>query len=119
MAVDYAALIHGPGYAVFSRSVTFTPLKSQPGQPAYVGRGIFSTQPIDVPAEGGLVLSDQVTILDILEKEYATLPMQGDRVNIPASGTLPALGDFEVLDRDTNGGGETTLTLRAVAVAKP
>jgi hypothetical protein len=47
------------------------------------------------------------------------MPSQGDIVTIPANADLPALGDFNVIDVKSNGGGETTLTLRKVVVSKP
>jgi hypothetical protein len=48
------------------------------------------------------------------------LPLQGDLINVPADASgLIAEGDFEVLDADPNGGGETTLTLRRLVTAKP
>lgn len=119
MALDFSTLVYDPGYSVFARAVTINPSVSQPNQPSYAARGIFSTQPIDVATENGAILSDQVTILDILEREFAILPAQGDTINIPSSGTLPALGDYEVIDLSTNGGGETTLVIRKVMAAQP
>lgn len=119
MAIDFARSVYSPAFAVFARTVTFTPKKSQPGQPSYTGRGIFSTQEQDVLTEAGVVFSDQHTILDILEIEFTILPIQGDTISIPTEGAIPAAGDFEIIDADTNGGGETTLTLRKIVTAKP
>lgn len=119
MALDFTTLVYNPAFSVFARTVTITPNGSQPGEPAYSGRGIYSTQPVDVPTENGAILSDQVTVLDVIEREYAVLPAQGDLVDIPASGVLPAPGQFEIIERYTNGGGETTLVLRKVMAARP
>ena len=119
MPVDFSTQIHSHTYDVFGRPITVTPIKSQPSQPAYTARGIFGTVPIDVVAEDGAIVSDARTILDIREIEFSILPIQGDHVTIPASGNIPAVGTFEILDTDTNGGGETTLTLRKWMVARP
>ena len=112
-------LLQSPVFDFYAVPVTFTPLRSQPGQPAYQGRGIFNTGPVDVPLEDGSVFSDQQTILDVRDSEFGTVPMQGDRITIPLDCNGAPLGDFEVVDADKNGGGQTTLTLRKYDVAKP
>jgi len=113
MAVDFSTLVYLPVFDFYSRAVVFTPIKSQPGAPAYSARGIYTTKAIDVVGlDGQSILSEQQTILDIREIEFTVLPEQGDLVNIPAEGNIPARGDFEIQDTDDNGGGEITLTLR-------
>lgn len=119
MAVNFTTQIYNPTFTVFARPVTFTPKASQPGHPDYVGRGIYTTTWIDTPAEGTANFSDQHTILDIIDAEFAVVPVQSDEIFIPATGDLPELGGFKILDTDINGGGETTLTLQKLMVAKP
>jgi hypothetical protein len=119
MALNFADLVLVKTQDVFGRPVTFTPIVSQPGEPAYVARGIYTSEPADVLAEEGAIFSDQRTILDILEKEYAVVPLQGDHVSIPATGAIPAAGEFVVSDQKANGAGETTLMLRRIVVTKP
>ncbi len=119
MPIDYPSVVYEPAYAVFARSVTFNPLASQPGQPTYVGRGIFNTVPIDMVMIDGSIASEQRTILDVLETEFTVVPIQHDLVTIPADGGMPALGTYEVIEVVTNGGGETTLTLRKIVASKP
>jgi len=120
MAINFSTLVYLPTFDMFARPITITPLASQPGLPAYNARGIFDTRPIDVQAEDGSIVSDQQTILDIREAEFAVLPAQLDRITIPVDADAgPALGDFEIMDTETNGGGETTLVLRKVAAARP
>jgi hypothetical protein len=119
MAVDFTTMVYNPAFAVFARPVTFTPVASVPGGPAFTGRGIYSTQPIEVATEIGSSFSDQVTILDIIDREFAVVPLQGDTLYIPALLSMPALGGFEVIDTVMNGGGETTLTLRKLVTSKP
>jgi hypothetical protein len=108
-------MVYHPTYAVFARTVNFV----QKSGGSFVGRGVYSSQPYDVPTEDGLIFSDQRTILDILEVEYTTLPVQGDSIEIPEDGTLPELGFFDIIDVDSNGGGELTLTIRKQVVSKP
>jgi hypothetical protein len=88
---------------------------------SYGARGYFDTFEIDVPGEGDTVYSDQRTILDLLNKEFTTLPGTGDQVNIiadPVSGA-PAMGLYAIIDTDPYGTDVTTLTLRKVDVARP
>jgi hypothetical protein len=112
MGVNYATLIYAPAFDMFAGPVTFYPYSSQPGAPAYNGRGIFDTRSLNVVGEDGAVYADQETILDILEAEFAVLPRQNDRVVVEADGDKPAPGEFEIINSATNGGGETTLVLR-------
>jgi len=119
MAIDFATQVYSPAFNVFARPIVVTPLKSQPSQSSYTGRGVYSTQALDIAAEDASVFSDQVTILDVIEIEFSVIPIQGDLVSIPADGGLPALGDFELADGKTNGGGQTTYNLRKIMVSKP
>lgn len=113
MALNFDTLVLLPAQDMFGRAMTFTPIKSQPGQPAYTRRGIISTRPIDVISpEDGSMVSDQQTIIDIRESEFTVLPQQKDRIDIPAEDALPALGTWEVVQSDTDCGGETTLVVR-------
>ena len=110
--VNFSTLVYGPAYDMFARRVTFYPYHSQPGGPSFAGRGIFGTRALAIVGLDGAVLSDQQTILDIREVEFAVLPQQFDRLYIDAADEGPALGEFEITDASTNGGGETTLVLR-------
>jgi hypothetical protein len=114
VALNYSKLVYNPAFSVFARPVTFSG-NAAPSS----GRGIYNTDTLDVLTEDGSIMSDQRTILDVLEDEYTVMPSQGDIVTIPANADLPALGDFNVIDVKSNGGGETTLTLRKVVVSKP
>jgi hypothetical protein len=119
MPVNFSDLVYLPNFNTFARAIFITPVASQPGQAAYQARGIFDTVPIDVVALDGSIVSEQRTILDVRDVEYTTLPAQGDQIAIPADGGLPDLGNWEVIDSDRNGGGETTLMLRKLMTAKP
>ena len=121
MAINFSTLVYLPNYDMFARSITVTPLASQPGMPAYTARGIFDTRPIDVQAEDGSILSDSQTIIDIRDEEFASLPEQLDRVYVPPdkeAGNI-GVGEYEITDTEGNGGGETTLVLRKVTMSRP
>jgi hypothetical protein len=119
MPIDFSANVYTPNYAVFARQITINPLASQPNQQPYLARGIYNTVAIDVMALDGSIVSEQKTILDILDADFSVLPMQHDRITIPADGTIPALGDFEITDSKSNGGGETTLDIRKIVAIRP
>ena len=109
-----------PCQDMFAVPITVNPIASQPGQPAYSARGIYLTGPTDVQMLDGSIFSDQATILDVRDAEYSGgPPMQGDRITIPFDCNGAPLGEFEVIDADRDGGGLTTLTLRAISIAKP
>ena len=114
MAINFSTQVYHPAFNVFARPVTFSGTAVPKS-----GRGIYSTESLDIPAEDGSVVSTRRTILDILEDEFTTLPAQGDIVDIPAHQDLPALGTFKVTDDRSNGGGETTLQLRKMVETKP
>jgi hypothetical protein len=120
MAVNFSTLVYLPNFDMFARPITVTPLASQPGLPAYTARGIYDTRPIDVQGEDGSIISDQQTILDILEDEFSVIPEQLDQIHIPADVDAGRdLGDFEVINTETNGGGETTLVIRKIMASRP
>jgi hypothetical protein len=117
---NIAEQVYLKNWEVWARPVTVTPFASQPGQPAYDGRGYFDTKETDVMAEDGAILSDARTYLDLLIAEYPVLPMQGDQINIPYHQGVEG-GSFEVLDLagSGNAGGVITLTLKKIVLAKP
>jgi hypothetical protein len=119
MPVNFSDQLYLPNFDTFARVVIVTPVASQPGQGAYPARGIFDTAPIDVVAIDGSIVSEQRTILDLREVEFAVLPLQGDQFAIPADGGLPDAGAWEAIDAVRNGGGEATFTLRKLMTAKP
>jgi hypothetical protein len=112
MPIDFSDALYVHTQDTYGRAITLTP--------GGVGRGILDTRDIDVVALDGSIISEQRTILDIREAEYAVLPMQGDQVAIPGDSGLPDAGLWEIIDVVRNGGGETTLTLRKImAASKP
>jgi hypothetical protein len=119
MAIAFSTEVYLKTQEMFSVGCYITPVKSSPGGGPYSSRGIFSTRPIDVVGMDGSIFSDQQSIFDIRESEFTVLPVQGDLITIPVDCNGVPLGDFEILDADTNGGGETTLTIRKIEIAKP
>jgi ribosomal protein S8E len=113
MAINFSVTNYLPAQNIFGRSITVYPIKSQPGEPAYVARGILETRGTAIQTDAGMVvMSDQETILDIREAEFGVMPVQGDLIEIPAENSIPAAGTFEITDAAWNGGGEVTLTIR-------
>jgi hypothetical protein len=119
MAVAFTTQVYLPNFDMFAVPITVIPLASQPGHPPYTARGIYDTDEIDIMAMDGSVISDQKTELDVREAEFPVVPKQNDRVIIPFDCNGKPLGEFEVIDANTNGGGETTLTLRKWETAEP
>lgn len=112
MAINWSTQVYDPIFTALARPVNFNAVKSAPGNPVYTGRGIYSTTSADFLGEDSTIISDTRTILDVREAEFSVVPVQGDRLSIPAHVGMPDLGTFEVIDSNTNGGGETTLFLR-------
>ena len=119
MPVNWSQQLYAQTQDVYSRVVMITPVTSQPSGAQYTARGILDTEAMDVEALDGAFVSETRVILDIRDAEFTVLPMQGDLIDIPSDGGVPAEGQFEVVDGDPNGGGETTLTLRRVVQVKP
>jgi hypothetical protein len=119
MPINFSDQLYKQTQDTYSRVVTFTPINSQPNGAPYTARGILEQEAIDVAGLDNSIVSEMRIILDIREVEFAVQPLQGDLVDIPADSGLPAEGQFEVIDSDQNGGGETTLTLRRIVQAKP
>ena len=119
MPIDFASVVYAPNYAVFARPIIVAPIKSQPTLPSYEARGIYNTVSIDVVALDGSIISEQKTIIDVLEKDFVVLPVQHDHISIPANSGLPDLGTWEIIDSNTNGGGETTFELKKVVGMQP
>jgi hypothetical protein len=119
MPVNWSERVYSPAQDLYSRMVTVTPVASQPASAAYQARGIFDIEAIDVEGLENTVISETRVILDIRDAEFAVLPIQGDLIDVPTDSGVPAEGQFEVIDADPNGGGETTLTLRRIVQAKP
>jgi len=113
MAINFSVSVYLPNFDVFARGITVYPVVSNPTGASYYARGILDTRGTAVQTDAGMVvMSDQETILDIRESEFAVTPMQGDRIDIPEDNGIPAAGMFEVTDAAWNGGGEVTLTIR-------
>ena len=119
MAVNFSTLTKLPCQDMFSVPITVTPTRSQPGAPAYAARGIFNTGSQDVALTDGSVFSDQQTILDIRNLEFAVVPIQGDLVLIPYDCNGEPRGEFEIVDTSDDGGGQTTCSLRKYEAPRP
>jgi hypothetical protein len=121
MALDFSTLVYLPNMDTFARPITVTPLASQPGAPAYASRGIFDTRPVDVAGMDGSITSDQQTILDVRDAEFSFVPEQLDRIyiGVDADAGEIGVGEYEVVDTESNGGGLTTLIIRKIMLSRP
>ena len=109
--IDFDKFVDNPAVGVFAINVTYSPLVSQPGVPAFAARGVFSSTDLDVELQDGAIYSDQQTNLGIRLAEFASKPTEGDEVTItdprhPANGRQFWIGD---LDEDGQGGGRLLL----------
>jgi len=116
MAVNLDVLLQKPVFDFWAVPVTFMPKVSQPAVTSFEGRGILNTYPLDVVGIDNSIFSDQRTILDIRDSEFAVQPLQGDHLNIPADCNGVPKGEYEILDADSDGGGQTMLTIRKVQI---
>ena len=119
MPVNWSEQLYAQEQAVYGRTITVTPIASQPAGSAYVARGILDIEVLDVVALDNSIVSETRVILDIRDAEFLVVPRQGDVIAIPADSGIPDEGSFEVIDTGPNGGGETTLTLRRIVPSKP
>ena len=110
--MNFDVLLQSSVFDLYAVPVTFTPLKSQPGQAAYQGRGILGTYTEPIEALDGSIFADQRTILDIRESEFAVLPQQDDHCTIPLDCNGVPRGEYQIIDATSNGGGQTMLTIR-------
>lgn len=110
--IDFDSLVLGPCMNVFARPIIVTPAASQPLTPvAYTGRGIWSSKPVDIPMEDGIMSSQEQT-LSLKASEFLVPPGPGDKIEIPAEGSFAAIGKFVVEDVDDDGQGGLTLSLK-------
>ncbi|MBR0879624.1 hypothetical protein ACVMGC_001024 [Bradyrhizobium barranii subsp. barranii] len=114
MAVNMDVLLQPSVFNVFAIPVTFVPLVSQPGAGNYAARGILNTYPTDVNAMDSSVYSDQRTILDIRDSEFAVMPLQNDQVIIPFDSNGVPKGTYQITDSNSDGGGQTMLEIRKI-----
>ena len=108
MAVNLDVLLQSPTFDFWAVPVTFMPVGSAP----FDGRGILNTYTTDVTAIDGSLYSDQRTILDIRESEFAMLPRQNDHIVIPLDCNNVPKGEYVIVDASSDGGGQTMLTIK-------
>ncbi|WP_166304290.1 head-tail joining protein [Bradyrhizobium sp. 2S1] len=116
--MDFSSLVLAPGMNAFARVCTFYPRVSQastvsadnPNGAPYVGRGVYSSRPVDVQMQDGTIFSDQETSLGIRLAEFPVAPEIGDRIKVDGIDGLYWVGDV-----DTDGQGGATILLRNTA----
>jgi hypothetical protein len=113
--IDFDGLVLAPAMEIFARPITVTPLKSQPGHPAFEARGVWASKPVDVPLEDGSILSSQDHRLGVRWSEFLVPLAQGDQIEVDAHLSAPRLGIFLIEDGDDDGQGGTDLSLKWIA----
>lgn len=112
--IDFDALVLGPAMAIFARPVTVFPNVSQPGQPSYEGRGIWSRRQADMQLDDGSILGTDELTIGIRIGEYPIVPKPGDHFDIPAHLSLPRVGLCEMVDDGEDGQGGYAIVLKII-----
>ena len=111
--LDFGALVLAPAMTVFARPAMLTPVKSQPGQPAYPCRGIWKAQPVDVQISIGEIDTVGLTLgIKLSDPAFTVPPEVGDELFIPAAGPYPHVGRFQISNIDPDGQGGSILRLK-------
>jgi hypothetical protein len=114
VGLNFDRLVGKHAQRAFARPAQVTPVVSQPGEPPYDARGIFRSDKVDIPLEGGGVASDQRTTLDVRMAEFDVQIMQGDKVQVGQMGArtvVPSDKLYRVADVDEDGQGGLRLDL--------
>jgi hypothetical protein len=127
--VDFSSLVLAPNMAVFGKSITITPVASQPNGQPYLAQGIWAVTSQSIMNEAGNILSTVGLKLSIRMADFTVPPSQGDWVTVAAS-DLP-LGywqgvlvpnanlDFEIDTFTPDGQGAAVMTLNHVVDVNP
>jgi hypothetical protein len=115
MGLDWSVLAKLPQMDMFARPINVTPV----GGATYANRGIWHKDDNDFFAEDGSIVTDHKVSVDVRDAEFAVAPRQGDIIEIPADGTVPAEGTFTVLSAHGDGGGMTNLVLEQYITITP
>jgi hypothetical protein len=127
MAVSFTNLLYVHCADMFARSITVTPLVSNPSAGAYADmRAIFNSGPLVMMNDEGMVISeiaDQQTIIDIIGAEFTgaghVIPQQGDLVYFAGDSDIEG-GNFEITEGPgNNSGGQLTYSIRKHGTAAP
>ncbi len=113
--IDFDALVLTSAQNAFARPIIVTPTKSQPGQPAFAARGIWTAKPVDVVMEDSSVMVSQDLTLGIRRAEFPVMLQQGDAIEIPAAGSMPRVGVCAIDKINADGQGDVLLVLKIVA----
>jgi hypothetical protein len=115
MGLDFGVLTKSVVVEFYGRPITVTPAGGAP----YNSRGIWHRDSNDFPGEDGSLVTDHKVSIDVLDSDFAVVPRQGDLIEVPADGTVPAEGAFTVLSAHGDGGGMTNLVLSEYLTTVP
>jgi len=127
MVVSFSTLLYSHCFDMYARTMTVTPLASNPGAPAYTGmRAIYNSGPLTITDEEGIVtavIEDHETIIDIRTIEFDdggfAILQQGDLVHFDADTDIVG-GDFKITEGpEYNSGGQATYYIQKLETAAP
>lgn len=110
MGLDFSLLVKLPQMDMFARPIAVNGVAS---------RGIWHRDNDDFLGEDNSIVTDHKVSIDVLDSEFAIVPRQGDRIEVPADGSVPAEGTFTVLSAHGDGGGMTNLVLSEYTTTVP
>jgi hypothetical protein len=115
MGLDFGVLTKSVVVEFYGRPIIITPV----GGATYTSRGVWHKDNDDYFAEDSSIVTDHRISIDVLDSDFAIVPRQGDLIEIPADGTVPAEGAFTVLSAHGDGGGMTNLILQDYTTTVP
>jgi hypothetical protein len=93
MGIDWNGVVLSPLMDTFSITMFFTPLKSQPSQPGFWGRGVWEATPYTIIEENASPLTTTIYKIGLRLSEFTVPVIQGDQVTI--DGDTYKLDTFE------------------------
>ena len=113
--IDFDSLVLSPCQDIFARPVTVTPLKSQPGQPAYAARGVWKAPTANVGLEDGSIMVSQDMTIGVRRVEFAVMVVEGDKIEIDAFLSLSRVGICTIDRVNGDGIGDAQIVLKKIA----
>jgi hypothetical protein len=110
--IDFDGLVLNTCENIFAIAAQFTLTVTSPAAPPVVGRGVYSSGPIDVLMQDEIIFQDHETSLGIRARDFNVPPGRGDMVEI-VEPSHPAYGQqYWIGDARLDGQGGIMLLLR-------
>lgn len=116
--IDFNALVLGPCMDTFAFAAKVFPVAGGPGAAAFDIRCVYTSRPIDVQMQDGMILSDQETSIGVKLDEIAMPIVRGDRIRFGSDAPAGIIGKTMIVgDVDEDGQGGATIMLRNTSPA--